>query len=43
MIGGKVPDAENIKQMLNTKDASGSGGESVEDTAKGMLKGFIKN
>jgi AsmA protein len=43
MIGGKVPDAEGIKQMLNTKGAEGSGGESVEDKAKGMLKGFMPN
>jgi AsmA protein len=43
MVGGKIPDAEGIKQMLNTKGAEGSGGESVEDKAKGMLKGFVPN
>lgn len=43
MVGGKIPDAEGIKQMLNTKGAEGAGGESVEDQAKGMLKGFMPN
>jgi AsmA protein len=43
MVGGKIPDAEGIKQMLNTKGAEGAGGESVEDKAKGMLKGFMPN
>lgn len=43
MIGGKVPDAEGIKQMLNTKGAAGSDGDSVEDQAKGLLKGFMPN
>jgi AsmA protein len=43
MVGGKIPDVEGIKQMLNTKGAEGSGGDSVEDTAKGMLKGFMPN
>ncbi len=43
MIGGKIPDAEGIKQMLNTKGAAGSDGDSVEEKAKGMLKGFMSN
>ncbi len=37
MIDGGIPDAENIKQMLNTKGSS-TGGESVEDSAKSVLK-----
>jgi len=41
MIGGQVPDGESIKQMLNTKGASDTDGKSVEDTAKGLLKGFL--
>ncbi len=41
MIGNGVPDAENIKQMLKTKGAAGSDGNSVEETAKGLLKGFM--
>ncbi|MBA3011902.1 MAG: AsmA family protein [Proteobacteria bacterium] len=41
MIGGGVPDAESIKQILNTKGASTGDGESVEDKAKGLLKGFF--
>jgi AsmA protein len=43
MIGGKIPDAEGIKQLLNTKGAQGSDGASVEDKAKEMLKGFVPN
>jgi len=43
MVGGKIPDSEGIKQMLNIKGAEGSGGESIEDKAKGMLKGFMPN
>jgi AsmA protein len=41
MIGGQVPDGESIKQMLNTKGGSDIDGKSVEDTAKGLLKGFF--
>ncbi len=41
MIGSEVPDAENIKQML--KSGGSSQGESVEDQAKGLLKGFMPN
>jgi len=41
MVGGKIPDAEGIKQMLKPKGVEGTEGKSVEDTAKGMLKGFM--
>ena len=41
MIGGKLPDGENIKQMLNTNGGSDTDGKSVEDNAKGLLKGFF--
>ena len=41
MIGGQVPDGDSIKQLLNTKGSSDTDGKSVEDTAKGLLKGFF--
>ena len=41
MIGGKLPDGESIKQILNTNGGSDTDGKSVEDNAKGLLKGFF--
>jgi len=41
MVGQGIPDAENIKQLLNTKVTSDSDKESVEDAAKSLLKGFM--
>lgn len=39
MIQGGVPNADNIKQLLETKDLSKE--RSVEETAKELLKGFM--
>ncbi|MEH0021836.1 MAG: AsmA family protein [Desulfobacter sp.] len=38
MVGGQVPDAEGIKQMLKGKDGRG---DSVEDKAKSLIKGLF--
>jgi AsmA protein len=43
MVGGKVPDAEGLKQMLSPKGAAGSETDSAQDKAKGMLKGLVPN
>jgi AsmA protein len=41
MISGGVPDAETINQLIKPKASSSTSTESVEDTAKGLLKGFF--
>ncbi len=43
MLGNKIPDAENIEQMLKSSGSSSSQRESVEEQAKDLLKGFMPN
>jgi len=41
MIGGSLPDTENIKEILKTKDLSIPEEGSIEDKAKGALKSLM--
>jgi len=41
LTGGKLPDTEKIKEMIKTKNLSGTEGGSIEEKAKGALKSLM--